>query len=527
MSLAIRTFTNLYRDSVALMKLSTQLAQRPGVVQAHAVMATPANRAMLEEAGLPVGEVQAGPNDVLLVVTGPDAHRLREIVEEGAELLERAAFVEADTNATGDIPLRSVQMGIDAQPTANLVLISTPGEYAAAEAYKALQLGLNVMIFSDNVTIEDEVALKHLAHSAGLLVMGPDCGTAIVDGVPLAFANVVRRGRIGVIGASGTGIQQITTLIDRLGAGISHALGTGGRDLHSAVGGISMLTALTDLAQDAATDVIVLVSKPPAAQIAARVLAAAAETGKPVVVCFLGAPTNEPRPPLYFAETLAAAAEVAVRLSGVEVSLHGSAAQGEPSPILSQTNQRLAPSQRYIRGLYSGGTFCYEALLLLEKSLGAVFSNVAKESDRRLSSDAPSQEHTVIDLGDDEFTRGRPHPMIDLRLRCERLLVEAADPSVAVIVMDVVLGYGAHPDPAAELAPAIVTARQIAADGGRHLAVVAFVCGTEGDPQQLARQETMLTGAGAILAASSTAAVHLTLTLLGQFTDQTERTSQT
>jgi FdrA protein len=510
---AQRNLANLYRDSVALMQISTQLAAQPGIVQAYVVMATPANLEMLSAVGLAVDVAQAGPNDVLIAVQGQDADHLAAALEMAEGLL----LTRAESGNGGDvrtIPLRSIQMGLDALPTANLALISTPGEYAAAEAYKALRLGLNVMLFSDNVSLEDEVALKRLAQSSGLLVMGPDCGTAIVDGVPLAFANVVRRGRIGVVGASGTGVQQITCLVDRLGAGISHALGTGGRDLQSAVGGISMRTALADLAADDSTDVIVLVSKPPAAEVAALVLSVAAQIGKPVVVNFLGAPPTPHRPPLYFAETLADASQMAVALAGGTVpAIDGERLGGEEQQPLAAIACRFSPLQRYVRGVYSGGTFCYEALLLLAQSLGPVHSNLAKHPALRLYSGDVSRGHTVIDLGDDEFTRGRPHPMIDQRLRAARIVAEAADDSVAVLLLDVVLGYGAHEDPATALAPAIVQAREIAARGGRHLAVVAFVCGTAGDPQQLARQEAILAEAGVCLAESSTAAARLAVAL--------------
>src|SRR5580704_9603583 len=97
------------------------------------------------------------------------------------------------------------------------------------------------MIFSDNVPIAEEASLKHEARERGLMVMGPDCGTAIIGGVPLAFANAVPRGDIGIIGASGTGIQEVSTLIARAGRGVRHAIGTGGRDMHAEVGGLTTL----------------------------------------------------------------------------------------------------------------------------------------------------------------------------------------------------------------------------------------------------------------------------------------------
>jgi succinyl-CoA synthetase alpha subunit len=374
-------------------------------------------------------------------------------------------------------------------------LISVPGEYAAAEAMKALRLGLNVMLFSDNVSGEDEVALKRYARSRGLLVMGPDCGTAIIDGVPLGFANAVRRGAIGVVGASGTGTQQVASLVHRAGAGISHAIGTGGHDLSQEVGGITMLAGLQRLAADKDTKVIVLISKPPAPAVAKAVLAKARTAGKPVVVNFVGSTVDEKG--LHGARTLEEAAQIAVALV--------TGRKSKPAKPTKVPALRFAKKQRYIRGLFSGGTFCYEASALI----GNAWSNAPVDPSRKLKDVWKSREHTLIDLGDDVFTRGRPHPMIDHRLRNERLLQEAADAEVAVILMDVVLGYGSHPDPAAEMVPAIRRAQEAARKKGRALAIVGAVCGTDEDPQGLERQEAALRDAGMLLETSNARAALL------------------
>jgi succinyl-CoA synthetase alpha subunit len=392
-------------------------------------------------------------------------------------------------------------MALAARPDASLALISTPGEYAAAEALKALRLGLHVMLFSDNVALEDEVRLKREAEQRGLMLMGPDCGTAIIAGVPLGFANAVRRGPIGVIGASGTGLQQVTSLIDRGGLGVSHAFGTGGRDLSAEVDGLTTLRALDELAADPDTRVIVLVSKPPAPAVAKKVLVRAAATGKPVIACFLGADVQAIQSRgVRAAATLDEAAAMAL-----------AAARGTPyvtpRPSSASHEVKIGRGQRWVRGLYSGGTFCYEATLLLSQALGDVRSNTPVGAARALDDPWRSAKHTLVDLGDDAFTRGRPHPMIDQRLRNERMKREAADPEVAVILFDLVLGYGAHPEPAAELVPAIRAAR--AAAGGREIAFVGFVCGTEGDPQNLSRQSAALLEAGVILAESNAHAARL------------------
>jgi succinyl-CoA synthetase alpha subunit len=490
----LRIVHDTYRDSVALMQLSARIAALPGVRQASLVMATEANLALLREARLLEGAVEASPADLLIAVQGDSEALAQEALAQAERALARPAPPAGERGAA-ETPPRSIGMGIAALPGANLALVSTPGEYAAAEALKALRLGLHVMLFSDNVTLDDEAMLKREAAERGLLVMGPDCGTALVGGVPLGFANAVRRGPIGVIGASGTGLQQVTSLIDRAGSGVSHALGTGGRDLRAEIGGTSMLQALEELAADDATCVIVLVSKPPAREVAARVLERAAAAGKPVVACFLGAAeSGGAGGRIHAARTLDEAAAMAVALA------RGERPAPQAAPLPAFAPPALAPGQRYVRGLFSGGTFCYEATLLLAPSCAGLHSNTAAGGAAQLEDPWRSAGHTLIDLGDDLFTRGRPHPMIDHRLRNERLRREAADPEVAVILLDVVLGYGAHPDPAAEILPAIRAAREAA---GRPPAFVAFVCGTERDPQGLARQEAALAEAGVILAASN------------------------
>jgi len=383
-----------------------------------------------------------------------------------------------------------------------LALISTPGDYAATESMKALRLGLNVMLFSDHVALEDEIALKRYAEAHSLMVMGPDCGTAILGGTPLGFANIVRRGDIGLVSASGSGLQQVTCLIDQLGCGVSQAIGTGGRDLNAAVGGITMLQGLDALAGDASTRVMVLIAKTPTPEVAVHVLERARKVGKPVVVNFLGAdPQAIAASNLHAARTLEDAAVMAVALST------GRHPDDVRFPSSSNDVPRPGPGQRFVRGLYTGGTFCSEASLLLSEHLTPVYSNTPCGAAEPLADVWRSRAHTLIDLGDDIFTRGRPHPMIDHRLRNERIAIEARDPETAVLLLDVVLGYGSHPDPAAELGPAVAAAIAEAARSGRKLAVVGFVCGTEADPQNFKRQQASLREAGMILTQTSAQAV--------------------
>src|SRR5262245_5050402 len=333
------------------MQLSATLGKLPGVEQVSAVMATPANLELLRAAGLMDGALAASPNDLLIALRGKSAPALEAAMAAALDALEKPPAQAAGGGPAAEPP-RSLQMGLAQAPAANLALISVPGEYAAAEAMKALRLGLNVMLFSDNVPLADEVSLKKYARERELLVMGPDCGTAIIDGIPLGFANAVRRGAIGVVGASGTGTQQVTSLVHRRGAGISHAIGTGGHDLHQDVGGITMLHGLKLLARDPETRVIVLISKPPAPGVAKQVLDAARRAGKPVVINFVGATETASGANLYPVKTLEEAALAAVAL-----------AAGKRPPRLVASNKKFPKmkfkqSQKFIRGLYSGGTFC-------------------------------------------------------------------------------------------------------------------------------------------------------------------------
>ena len=476
----------LYRDSVSLMRLAAALEARPGVARASAVMATPANLEMLAGHGAAAGRAEAGANDLLIVVEGEDRDVLIDALDEAAALLESGdAPAPSVEGAAGPPRPRSLVEAREALPDATLALISCPGAYAAAEAMKALRLGLDAMIFSDNVPVADEVALKGEAEARGRLVMGPDCGTAIVGGVPLGFANRVRGGTVGVVGASGTGIQQVTCLIDRLGAGISHAIGTGGRDLSREVGGATTLRALAMLADDARTETVVLISKPPDSAVMRRVLGAAAGTGKSAVACFVGADRPDELPAnVRFAATLdeaaALAAGVAVPSDGAEVP-------------------RAAGRNRLV-GLFSGGTFCYEAQAVAAPVLGRILSNAPFDPCDALDG-GPGGAHVMLDLGDDAFTRGRPHPMIDYGPRLERIRDAAAAPDTAAILIDVVLGTGAHEDPASALAPVV---REL--DGP---VAVGSVCGTEADPQCLSRQEAALREAGMIVAGSNASAARI------------------
>jgi FdrA protein len=471
-----------YYDSVVLMQLQRGLLGLPGVLDAGVVMATPANCDLLAANSLLPDAITASPDDMLIVVKGEDATAAQQAIEQVHALLARKR-----SSVAQDFRPRSLSGAAKQLPEANWVLVSVPGRYAASVAREALELNKHVFLYSDNVSLEDEIALKTAAREKGLLVMGPDCGTAIIHGVGLGFANRVRRGPIGLVGASGTGLQAVTTEIHTLGAGISHAIGTGGRDLTSEVEAITAHQALDLLTRDPETRVIVLISKPPSAKVVTRLLSTAQGSGKPVVVDFIGYP-----PParklgnLYFATSLNEAAEIAVEKASVS---------SEQPPMMNHT------VAGYLRGLFSGGTLAYETLLGLQPILSPLYSNAPITNNQSLKDPLHSEAHTIIDLGDEFFMVGRLHPMIDNDLRIRRMRQELAAPAVGMILFDVVLGEGSHPDPASELAPVIK-------EYGSGREFVAILIGTQADPQNLEAQIERLVEAGVIVFRTVTEAVN-------------------
>ena len=476
-----------WADSAKLLAAARAAEATEGVERAACFMATPANLAEAAEMGLMSDAMGgAGPDDLVIVVRGSGA-------DEGL----RAAAAVLDTRPTGGGPVDVAPRNL-AKVTADIALISVPGEYAALESHKALSAGMDVMLFSDGVSTEDEVVLKRRARELGRLVMGPGCGTAIIDGVGLGFANVVPRGPVGVVAAAGTGAQEVTVLLDRFGTGVSACYGTGGRDLSEAVGAITMLDAIDRLVSDPATQVILCVSKPPAPSVAEQVLAALAATPKPAAVCFVGASGLDAPDGVLLAATLADAAVAAARLAG-------GTAENPPAQAVDWVQPGL------VRGLYSGGTLCSESAAILADRLPRVESNAAAGRAVKLQPGEAPTTHACLDLGEEEYTRGRPHPMIDPLARAELLAEVATDPGISVILLDVVLGYASHPDPAGALLPAIGDALARSS----RLAVVAHVCGTESDPQVLSRQESTLAEVGVRLAPTNADAARLAAALIG------------
>lgn len=473
-----------YYDSAFLMQLQRSLAGLPGVQDAGVVMGTDTNKEILARIDLVTSDVNnAKPDDLVIVVRAENESTAKAALGQVDELL-----VRRKTSTSQEHRPQSVESAIDMLPDASWVLISVAGRYAAGVARDALRQGKHVFLFSDNVSVEEEISLKQMAVEKGLLVMGPDCGTAIVRSIGLGFANKVRLGPIGLVAAAGTGLQQVSSRIHQLGGGMTYGIGTGGRDLSEKVGALTFRQGIDILARDSETEVIVLVSKPPAPKVAEEVLNFARKTGKPVVVCFIGrSPSARQVDNLHFAGSLDEAAAIAVDLTK-------SKSKVAAAPDLKL--ERFAKGQRYLRGLFSGGTLAYEAQYILKDYLPKVYANAPLNKDDKMPNALVSQEHCIIDLGEDEFTVGRLHPMMDNELRIRRLMDEANDPEVAVIMLDVVIGYGSHPDPASELAPAIAKAKALAEKAGRNLEVVAVATGTDEDPQNLDNQIKQLKAVG-------------------------------
>jgi FdrA protein len=477
--------SGVYYDSAKLMQLQRSLAGLPGVVDAGVVMGTESNKELLAHIDLDTPEVRSSkPDDLVIVVKSEKESVADDAIGKVDELL---AARKSDIDQ--EYMPHSLEAAAEMLPGASWVIISVAGRYASGVSREALRLGKHVHLFSDNVSVEEEIALKTQARELGLLVMGPDCGTAMVDGMGLAFANKIRRGSIGIVAAAGTGLQQVACRIHQLGSGITFGIGTGGRDLSEKVGAITYLMALDVLIRDPDTKVIVLVSKPPAPKVAEEVLKVARKAGKPVVVNFIArAVTTIQDGNLFFATGMDDAARLAVEFAA------------KPPKIQAVDDfaiEKFKPEQKYFRGLFSGGTLAYEAQYILAGYLTRVWANAPINKDNKMADSLVSQENCIVDLGEDEFTVGRLHPMMDNELRIRRLYEEANNPEVAVIMLDVVIGYGSHPDPACELGPAIAKSLADAKKAGRHLEITCVVTGTDEDPQNLDSQISQLKEAGA------------------------------
>ncbi len=486
-----------YLDSVALMRLSAEIAAMGGIEEAVLMIGTPSNLQIMHDAGVlnATGE-NAGPNDLVIALRADGKGSANRALAHANKSLEGGALTSSQTEAKA----RTLRGGISLHPQANLALISTPGSYAAREARSALDAGLNVMIFSDNVSLEDETTLKQQAKARDLIVMGPDCGTAYLNGTPLAFANslshVTTPATTAAIAASGTGLQEFAVLLSRLGGNLKHGIGVGGRDLSDAVGAISTLQAIDLLAADNSVEQIVLISKPPGANTAKEVFEKLASCGKKVIACVFGYQQSDMPAGIEYAANLRDAAELASGNQFIEQGVE---------PLASELAAKVNSDGKQIVGLYSGGTLCTETQLALQKAgLNTASNAPAGTSANADNADNAAGSHLILDLGADEYTVGRPHPMMEPLVRVDAFTDALNNPSVAVIILDVVLGYGAHEDPSR----AIVEVLSNHAVSHRPV-IIACICGTESDPQGLQAQRNALTDAGIIVSNSNCGAAEL------------------
>ncbi len=503
----------VYYDSVTLMLVARELKQIEDVREATLNIATPANIAIMRQAGFEIPEGAHSPDDLLVGLDCP-AERQQELFQTARTWLASPPWKKESEKTT--YQPKSLDGALSILPEANLALVSIAGRYAAAEATKALERGRNVMLYSDNVSLEDEIRLKQLAHSRGLIVMGPDCGTAVINGKGLGFSNACPTGPVGIVSASGTGLQEVMVQLARRGIGVKHGLGTGGRDVKTEVGGISFVDGLNALARDPDIQVLVAIGKPPAAEVRARILATMEQSGKAGVACFMGDRNHPDAPPVFFATQLEECAQV--------VSVLLEKGKQVDKATVKQARQALfgsypvpPPHERkdgYLKGLFTGGTLCYEAQFMAQPIVGPVWSNAPLHSEQKVQGNSLSMAgHCMVDYGEDEFTQGRLHPMIDPSLRTERLLEQLKDPMVGVILFDVVLGYGSAAQPVDELVAALQQAGY--REGSSFPTLVCSICGTEEDPQVLSAQRTKLKQAG-VKVFESNAAAALFAALLAQ-----------
>jgi len=493
---------NLFRDSVQLLHLSEEAKKIKGVLDAAIVMGTDLNKELLRREGLltEAGE-KASENDMIVAVKAEDSADINVLVGKVEELLTAQTI-------TRETYFYSVESAIQNFPEANLALISVPGEHAKEVAIPFIRRGIHIHLFSDHVPLEDEVELKRMAAEKGLLVMGPEAGTSIINGVAIAFANAVNRGPIGIIAAAGTGLQEVSVLISRAGSGITQGIGVGGRDVKSSVGGVMTLMSLKALEIDESTKVITVISKPPSIDVQNKIVEFIAHKGsKRYVTCFVGG--SQYRIPhkaegrLIQTRTLHAAALESLRLISTDLYEKAertiSLSPQKVVKIVERELSNLRENQRYVRGLFTGGTLMYESMIIFKDVVGDVWSNAPLNEEYLLPDPWRSREHSMVDLGGEEFTSGRAHPMIDPTIRLERLISEVRDDEVSAIMMDFVLGYGSHPDPAGAHLEVIRKARELAAERGQHIALLAHVVGTQQDPQRVADQERKLREAGVIV----------------------------
>jgi len=502
---------NQYYDSVFLMGINKHLSESPGVEQTAVVMGTDANKLLLAEIGIAGPEIDAAtPGDLVVAVIS----HVEDVTEGVINGLDETLMAIASKSPASD--LRSLQAGLEQRPDANLAVFSIPGDYVADEAEKGLEAGMNVFIFSSNVPVERELELKQIGQEKQLLVMGPDCGTSILNGVGIGFANAVRRGTIGAVGPSGTGLQEFTTQVHNAGGGISHAIGTGSNDLSDVIGGLTTLEAMRLLEGDPGTELIAVIAKPPGPQTLPALQEQTKAFTKPLIGCFLGLDQSSEGKfePFRLARTIDEAGRMALEAAGISGAIQQNGEYG--SDQVDAVVAGWTDGQKYLRGVFAGGTFCYQSQQILRDAGVDTYSNSPLQHELKLAHPDDSRKHTLVDMGDEHYTLGALHPMIDATQRAKRILVEAADPEVAILLLDFIFGYNAASDPVGDLMEALQEAKAIRRDRGGALTIVASVCGTKVDPQDIQLQIDMLKESGVHVFSSNVRATAFCSALLGQ-----------
>lgn len=500
-----------YYDSVTLMLVARELNKLTGVASSSLSMGTDANLRIMTTGGFDVSGITPTPSDLIIGVMGEDEDVLAGAVATAGEYLANPPWKK--DSGPADYRPKSLGGALSILPAADMAIVSVAGAYAGELAMDCLARGLHVMIFSDNVPLEKEIELKRFARDRGLLVMGPDCGTVVIRGKALGMANACPEGPVGIVAAAGTGLQEVHVQLARRGVGTMHGIGTGGRDVKAEVGGIMALSAMEALMDDDEIEALAVIGKPPAPQVESAIAALAAKSPKPVVLGFVGGSSGGDEKNVYRCEGLEETAAVTAALvQGTAPSEARRELRRRDDEFVSETAKRVGKRAGYLRGLYTGGTLCYEAQLIAG-ALGPIWSNAPLDKAFKLADSLAPREHSIVDYGEDEFTQGKLHPMIDGAFRCERIVSEARDPEVGVMLLDVVLGYGCHLDPGGAVAEAVREARKTCGD---RIAFVASICGTDEDPQNASAQREALESAGVITAASNSQAARLAAALAGR-----------
>lgn len=501
--------SNYYRDSLNLLKISDIMKRSSsGIVEAVVIMGTKTNKAVLVKLGFPSTKInQATESDLIIAIEAVDKGSVDSALRKVEELLHSDG--SSDTSSSVSENPTDLDSALVSMSNANLALISIPGEYVKDLSIKLSNEGIHQQIFSDHVPLDDELTIKEYAAKKGVLVLGPGAGTSIINGKGIGFSNVLRKGPVGIIAAAGTGLQEVSSLLDQCDIGVKYGLGVGANDPKEKIGGLMMLEALKVLEELPDIEIMTIVSKPPSPRAKKKIIDYIVKNGKKkYVLAFLGGGHDDSLPKstkskIVQVTTLASAVFAVAGLTSNELYKQSLVRLHIEPEILQRSVAKewkgFGQQQKYIRALYTGGTFAYETQVILNGILKDLFSNAPTGRTKKLPQSSKSKKHSILDLGEEEFTQGRPHPMIDPTIRRLRLVEESQDPEVGVVMMDFVLGYGSNPDPVGAVLNEIGQVKATARKSGRYLSIVTHVCGTKRDPQGYDESIRKLENAGALV----------------------------